>query len=179
MDDDKSFKLSKKAKKKLENLQLIKKELSEGKTGQEVLGIAESEMEELYQGAYLLFEHGKYLDAADAFLFLVTMNPLKYPYWLGLGMSLQLNGEFEGAVSAYEMASMAKIHDPVPYFYLAKCLFALHERESTLQALELAIENCDDSEEYAELKNQAIKAKKLLERDFMTADPDLDIKDFF
>jgi hypothetical protein len=51
---------------------------------------------------------------------------------------------------------------PVPYFYLAKCLFAIHDRESALQALNLAIESAGELEEYTELKQQAEMAKEIL-----------------
>lgn len=166
MEEIDNFELSKKVKKKLENLSKLKRELQAGKTGQEVLELPDEIMAKFYKAAYQLFEHGKHLDAADAFLFLVTLNPHVYEYWLGLGMSLQLDGQLDGAVDAYEMAAMCRATDPVPYFYLAKCLFGLHERETTLQALDIAIEYADDLEEFQELKEQAQEAKRLLIKDF-------------
>lgn len=163
MDDDLSeFKLSKKAKAKLKNKKQLKKELAEGKSAQEIMGFSEEVMAKFYASAYHLFESRRYVDAADAFLFLVTLNPYKHDYWLGLGMATQMCQNYEGAIDAYEMASICDIVNPVPYFYLAKCLFAIHDRTSALQALDLAIETADDVPEYAELKKQAQAAKKIL-----------------
>lgn len=163
MDDELSeFKLSKKAKTKLKNKKLLKKELAQGKSAQEIMGFSDEVMAKFYAAAYRLFEHKKYVDAADAFLFLVTLNPYRHDYWLGLGMATQMCHDFESAIDAYEMASICDIVNPVPYLYLAKCLFAIHDRSSALQALDLAIETADDIIEYEDLKRQAIAAKKIL-----------------
>ena len=156
------FKLSKKVKEKLKNKALLKKELASGKTAQEIMGFSEETMAKFYGAAYRLFENRHFTDAANAFLFLVTLNPYHHEYWVGLGMSSQMNGDYEAAVDAYEMAAICKIDSPVPYFYLAKCLFAMHDRESALQALNLAIEYSGDNPEYADLKQQAIQARTLL-----------------
>lgn len=167
MDDELGeFTFSEEAKQKLRDLKKFKQELAEGKTAQEAIGFSNETMAKFYKAAYNLFEKKLYVDAANAFLFLVTLNPNNYEYWLGLGMNTQMCHEYESAIDAYEMAAICDIESPVPYFYLAKCLFAIHDRESALQALDLAIENASNNPEYAELKDQAIKAKELLVKQF-------------
>lgn len=161
-DDLSEFRLSEKAKEKLKNKKLLKKELAEGKSAQEIMGFSHETMAKFYQAAYLLFEHKRYQDAANAFLFLATLNPHNHDYWLGLGMATQLCQDYEAAIDAYELAALSDISSPVPYFYLAKCLFAIHDRESALQALELAIESADELPEFADLKSQALLAKEML-----------------
>jgi type III secretion system low calcium response chaperone LcrH/SycD len=156
------FHLSKKAKAKLKNKKILQKEIAEGKTAQEIMEFSDETMAKFYKAAYVIFEHKRYQDAANAFLFLATLNPHHHEYWLGLGMATQLNQDYESAIDAYELAAMCDISSPVPYFYLAKCLFAIHDRESALQALDLAIETADDLEEYTELKRQAELAKEML-----------------
>lgn len=156
------FKLSKKVKEKLKDHAYLKKEFSKGKTAQQIMEFSDDTMAKFYKAAYHLFEHQKYSDAANAFMFLVTLNPHNHDYWLGLGMATQLLGDFESAIDAYEMAALYEIDNPVPYFYLAKCLFAMHDRQSALQALDLALEYADDKAEYRDLKNQAQKARSLL-----------------
>lgn len=166
MDDDLSdFKLSKKAKTKLKDKKKLQKELAAGKTAQEIMGFSDEVMAKFYRAAYRLFENRHYSDAANAFLFLVTLNPYQHDYWLGLGMSTQLNGDYELAIDSYEMAAVCRLDSPVPYFYLAKCLFSMHDRESALQALDLAIDYSGDSLQFQELKEQAEAAKKLLLKD--------------
>lgn len=163
MNDELSeFKLSKKAKIKLKNKKQLKKELAQGKSAQEIMGFSEEVMNKFYLAAYRLFESKKYVDAGNAFLFLVTLNPYRHDYWLGLGMATQMCHDFEAAIDAYEMASICDIVNPVPYLYLAKCLFAIHDRTSALQALDLAIESADDLVEYEALKREAMAAKKIL-----------------
>ena len=156
------FKLSKKSKLILNNKELLKKELASGKSAQEIVGFSNETMAKFYKVAYHLFENHRYSDAADAFFFLVTLNHYNHDYWLGLGMSSQLCGKFDAAIDAYEMAAICEIENPVPYFYLAKCLYAMHERENALQALNLAISYAGDLPEYAELKAQAQKALSMV-----------------
>ncbi|CUI17134.1 type III secretion chaperone SycD/LcrH [Candidatus Protochlamydia naegleriophila] len=161
-DDLSEFKLTQRAKEKLKDKKLLKKELAEGKTAQEIMEFKDSTMAKFYGAAYRLFEHKRYDDAANAFLFLATLNPHNHDYWLGLGMATQMCQNYEAAIDAYELAALCDISSPVPYFYLAKCLFAIHDRESALQALDLAIETADEIEDYADLKRQAQEAKRIL-----------------
>lgn len=161
-DDLGEFKLSKKVKEKLKNKKLLKKELAAGKSAQEIMGFSNETMAKFYKAAYHLFEHRRFTDAANAFLFLITLNPYNHDYWLGLGMTTQMCGDYEAAIDAYEMAAINNIENPVPYFYLAKCLFAMHDRESALQALDLSLEYAGDAIEYADLKRHAMAARSLL-----------------
>lgn len=167
-DDLSEFQLSEKAKAKLRNQALLKKELASGKTAQEIMEFSEKTMAKFYQAAYVLFEHKRFQDAANAFLFLATLNPYHHEYWLGLGMATQLCHDYESAIDAYELAALCEVSSPVPYFYLAKCLFAIHDRSSALEALNLAIEIANDIEEYAELKQQAEAARTILLKNELT-----------
>lgn len=161
-DDIGNFNLSTHVKAKLKNKELLKKELEAGKTAQDIMEISDENMAKFYRSAYRLFEGKRYSDASNAFFFLATLNPYNHDYWLGLGMSLQLGGNYEPAIDAYEMAAICEIDNPVPYFYLAKCLFAIHDRESALQALEMAIEYSEDKADYQDLAMQAKAAKSIL-----------------
>lgn len=161
-DDLSEFRISKRAKEKLKNKKLLKKLLAEGYTAQEILGFKDEALAKFCEAGYRLFENRRYKDAANAFLFLVTLNPHQNDYWIGLGMSAQMLGDFESAINAYEMAAICDIENPIPYFYLAKCLFAIHDRDSALQAFDLAIEYAADITEFQDIKEKAIEAKKLL-----------------
>ena len=156
------FDLSNRIKKKLKDIKQVKKELHEGRSAQEILEFKDEAMVEFYQAAYKLFIGKRYTDAANAFLFLVTLNPYRHDYWVGLGMATQMCQNYEAAIDAYEMAAICQMESPTPYFYLAKCLFAIHDRESALMALDLAIEYSGESEEFRDLKSQALKAKAIL-----------------
>ncbi len=157
-----SFHLSKETKAKLKDKQALEQDLLTDKSPQEILDLSEEEMAKCYQIAYHLFEEKRYEEAVDAFFFLATLNSYRSDYWLGLGMATQLLHDYEVAIDAYELAALCDLSSPVPYFYLAKCLFAIHDRENALQALDLAIETAGDSTEFAALKAQAEEAKTML-----------------
>jgi type III secretion system low calcium response chaperone LcrH/SycD len=158
------FHLSKEVKEKLKNKKQLKKEFSDGKSAQQIMGLTDESMAEFYKAAHHLFEHKRYTDAANAFLYLVTLNSYNYEYWLGLGMATQMCRNFESAIDAYEMAAICELDNPVPYFYLAKCLFAIHDRENALNALDLAIEYSEEGDEFEDLRTQALAAKKILKK---------------
>jgi len=157
------FDLPDKMRAKLKNRTELKKQLAAGLSPQQILAISQETMETFYEAAYQLLLHQRYNEAAHAFLFLVTLNSYDARYWTGLGLSSQFCQEYEGALDAYEMAAICDIDDPTPYYHMAKCLFALHDRESALAACNLAIEYADDMPQFETLKKEAIKAKKILE----------------
>jgi type III secretion system low calcium response chaperone LcrH/SycD len=156
------IKLSENVKDLLKQPSLLKAELAMGKPAQEILEIPDAQMQLFYKMACQLFEKQRYAAAVDGFLFLIGMNAYQREYWLGLGMALQMCGNFEMAIDAYETATIYEIENPVPYFYLAKCLFAMHERQSALLALDMAIQYAGEIAEYQELKVQALEAKEQL-----------------
>lgn len=156
------FKISKKVRERLKDRDWLRMQLAKGKTAQQILEFSDETMAKFYAAAYRLFEHRHYVDAANAFLFLVTLNAYNHDYWLGLGMATQMTGDFEAAIDAYEMAAVCELDNPIPYFYLAKCLFAMHERDSALEALDLALEYSSDRAEYRQLKREAQAARVLL-----------------
>ena len=156
------FLFSEATKKKLRDLPSFKKELEEGRSVQELLGFSDETMEQLCKAAYHLFEEKKYQESANAFLFLTTLNLHHCEYWLGLGMAMQFCQEYETAIDAYELAAISDVASPLPYFYLGKCLFAIHDRSAALQALDLAIEMAGEEEPFAEIKQQAELARSFL-----------------
>ncbi len=169
-EDFAEFKLSDKVKAKFKNQKKVQTELSRGKIAQQIVEFSDETMAKFYQAAYQLFEQKRYAEACNAFLFLASLNPYHHEYWLGFAMAAQLNHEYESAIDAYELAALMNITSPLPYFYLSKCLFAMHNREGALQALELAIEMADDIDAFQDIKKQAISAKEIL---FKCEDPAL------
>lgn len=159
------FEISKQGRKRLKDKKWLKKALAAGKTPQEILGFSEETMNKFYEAACRLFEVKRYEDAANAFLFLVTMNSYHYDYWIGLGAAVQRCGDYEAAIDAYEMAAVCQLENPAPYFHLAKCLFAMHDRESALQAVDLALEYSEGRSEFSDIHQQALAAKALLLKD--------------
>lgn len=156
------FEIPKRLLKIFKEKEKLLKHFRAGKIPQEIWGYSDDVMEKFYQVSHKLLKNNRFEEAAEAFVFLATLKPKNPQYWLGLGVSLQYCHEYEAAINAYEMAAILEIENPWPYLYLAKCLFAIHDRESALQALDLAIEYAGEKEEYADLKNEALKAKDTL-----------------
>lgn len=161
-DELNEFRLTPEIRQKLKDSEFRRKELMEGKVPQEILGFSDETMAKFYEMAYRLFEFRRYEEASNAFLFLASLNPHIGDYWIGFGMATQMCHQYELAIDAYELAAIIDLDNPIPYFYLAKCLFAIHDRDSALQALDLAIETAGDRAEYAGLKEQALAAKRIL-----------------
>lgn len=156
------FHLSDAVREKLCNKSHIINELKGGKKGQEIIEFSDETMQKLYKNACHLLEEKKYSEASCAFLFLGALSTQDEKNWIGLGMSLQFEHDYETAIDAYEMAALCDVDNPIPYLYLAKCFFAIHERDSALQAFDMAIEKAEGKEQYAVIKEQAEQAKKLL-----------------
>jgi hypothetical protein len=78
-------------------------------------------------------------------------------------MSVQMCGDYEAGIDAYEMAAFIEVENPISYFYLSKCFFATHDRENAKQALQMAIEYAGDSDQYAALKQQAQAALTMVQ----------------
>lgn len=158
-----SLRLSVKTKKSLRDSESLAKNLHNEIPAQDLLDYSDETIAQCYRLALLLLGEKRYEEAIDAFLFLVVMNPHQYDFWIGLGMVQQLCHRYELAIDAYEVAAICDLLSPIPYFYLAKCLFAIHDRVSAMEALNLAIETSGDQEEFHELKLQAEKARATLE----------------
>jgi len=158
------FKIPEEAIEKLRDPEIIRQQMEEGKTFQEIIGYTSETMEKFYTIGRKLFEQQEYREAADAFIFLTTLNPMVHEYWLGLGMAEQLNGGHQGALLAYAMAILTNLENPVPHYHSASCYRELGDKQGAIHSLEMALRCAEGNEAYQNLKEQALAAKKLLER---------------
>jgi type III secretion system low calcium response chaperone LcrH/SycD len=145
----------------LQKPDVLRKYIEEGKSLQDIIGYSNELMQKLYSAAYDIFQEGRYQESQDAFLFLTTLNPYVYAYWLGLAMSYQFLEEYEQAVLAYECASSVEPDRPFPYYYRAGCHYLLNEKTEALYTLDLLEEK---SSVHPEEKELFEKGKKLRER---------------
>lgn len=162
LEEMEEFKIPKDALDKLRDPELLRRKINEGKVLQEIIGYTAETMEKFYQIAFKLFQHQQYQEAGDAFIFLTTLNPYVYNYWLGLGMCEQLSNRFDGALIAYATAILIKVENPVPHYHSATCYEALNDYGNALASLELAVLYAGDNPEYAAIKKHAIQAKESL-----------------
>jgi len=158
------FMIPKEAMDKLNDPELLRRYVEEGKTFQEILGYNDAAMDEFYRIARYLFEEQRFQEASDAFLFLTTLNPFIPDYWLGMGMCEQVNEEYKQALVAYSMVTMSEIEQPVAHYQSAACYHKLGDLDNALASLEKAIAQCGSEEEYAAIKEEAVRSRDLLMR---------------
>lgn len=164
MDNMEEYNIPEEAIEKLKDPEILRRQMEEGKTFQEIIGYTDETMEKFYKVAYHLFQQQEYQKAADAFIFLTTLNPNIHSYWLGLGMSEQLCGGYQGALLAYAMAILTDVESPTAHYHSATCYRILHDNESALQSLEMAVRCAGDKTDFAHLKERAVSAKLELEK---------------
>jgi len=142
----------------------LRKSIEEGKCLREILGYSDELMESLYQAARRVFQEGRYTEAQDAFLFLTTLNPFVYAYWLGLGMAYQYLEDFEQAILSYECASKVEPESPIPLYYEGVCHGLVNEYEIAEELLHAARERCHLRAEYRDLVQKIQHAEEKFSR---------------
>lgn len=162
MENTGEFQIPEDALQRMQDPEVIKEYISEGKTFQEIIGYPDGTMEKFYGAARKLFEKGRYRDAADAFIFLTTLNPYVHNYWLGLGMSEQMSEEYESAVVAYTMASVTDPQNPIAHLHAATCNYMLQDDEGALGSADMAIAESGNRPEYQEIRSQAMRLRDTL-----------------
>lgn len=122
-------------------------------TLQEELGISPEVMKRYYQRATQLFEGGDD-SAADAFLFLATLNPNDKDYWISLGTAEQRRGKNREALQAFGMACIADPDSAIPHLCAAECYVDMDELHKAVESLRLAFSGGQEIREM-----QAVKQK--------------------
>jgi type III secretion system low calcium response chaperone LcrH/SycD len=157
------YHIPKDALEKLKDPEVIRRQVKEGKTFQEIIGYSQEAMEKFYTSAHQLFLKEEYQKSADAFVFLTTLNPYVHNYWLGLGMSEQLNENYQGALLAYAMAILTDIENPITHYHSGNCYHALNDIANALQSFEMTIRCASDNPLYENVKERATRAKEQLQ----------------
>lgn len=159
MEPEEDLKIPDEVLKRIQQPELFKDDIDQGKSLQEILGYSDEVMDKLYQVAHNLFEENRYHQALDAFLFLSTMNPFVYAYWLGLGMVYQVLEEYEQALLCYECAHKIEMEEPLPLFHMASCNFLLNDMQKAKSFLKDAKKRCvgDYSDFLEKVENAEIK----------------------
>jgi type III secretion system low calcium response chaperone LcrH/SycD len=104
----------------------------------ELRNIDSETLQNWYEIAIELLAKRRFVDGADAFFFLSVVNPYVSSFWVGLGMAEQSQMRYEKAIEAYMMAGVTNPHDPLAFFYNAKCYAALGRLEDADRFLEMA-----------------------------------------
>lgn len=140
--------------------------LSEGKTLQKIIGWSNTTVKQMYEAAARLAEQGSLEDAADAFLFLCSINPRISSFWIGAGLCAQQQGKLEEALHIFRRGIAHACDEWSIYAHALHCCLDMKRRESALALVELALyvaEMDSDDPRSKELKRQAEPWKAYLE----------------
>ena len=77
----------------------------------------------LHSLAVTRYEQGQFSKSKGLFRLLTLLTPGDARFWIGLGASLMLDGEYEEAIDAYTMASIYDEQDPRPLAYIGQCYY--------------------------------------------------------
>lgn len=120
------------------NEETFTKQLEEGGTLQDLVQVDQATMDILYLAARRLIDLKLFDDAADAFRFLIGLNPKKYVYWLGLAETEYRRKHFKEALEAFLLISEANPQDPTPLLAACRCCKETGQLDLALQLLDRA-----------------------------------------
>lgn len=121
----------------------------------DMIGVKDEAVEAIYGQAYLLYNTGKYRDAAEVFRLLVMLNSTEVKYLLGLGACFHMLREYENAASIYTLCSIIDPNTPIPHFHVSDCYLQMGDKHSAYIALKMAIARADNKPEFAIMKERA------------------------
>lgn len=127
----------------------------EGDRFLDVCGFSPERMRQFYTCASRFIRDRHYQAAADAFLFLTTVDPGQFDYWVGLGLAEQHLQHYELALSAYCTAAVLDLDDPTPHLQAAECYLARRKLHKANVCLDLAIA-CSDGGKHRELTQKRV-----------------------
>lgn len=159
MDNLEEFAIPDEIKERLQDPDVFRQHILEGKSLQEILGFDDGRMELFYKKASALYSENKFQEAREAFTFLTTLNPFVANFWVGLGMAEQRLEEFNGALLAFAMAMMADSLSPLPHYHTALCYRSLGQHDNALGSIDLALMRAEGMDEWVVLKQKAVALK--------------------
>jgi len=113
--------------------------VKKGSSIKDILGISDDSAEAIYGQAYLLYNTGRYRDAAEIFRLLIMMNSTEPKYLMGLGACYHMLKEYHSAAITYMLVSAIDVESPFPYFHASDCYIQIGDKVSGALMLEMAL----------------------------------------
>ena len=129
-------------------------------------GVSDEKEEAIYGQAYLLYNTGRYREAAEVFRVLIMINSTESKYMVGLAACFHMLKEFDAAISTYMICTFLDPKNPLPNFHLSDCYLQLKDPVSAKAALLTAIERAGDNPQFKTLKERSEITVKGLEKEF-------------
>lgn len=104
-----------------------------------LLDIQKATAEELYSTGHTFYRQGNYAEATHFFRVMTNLVPQDHRGWMGLGASLQMENEFNGAIEAYILADIScPGKDPRIPLHAAECFWSMKKKKEAKKALRAA-----------------------------------------
>ncbi|MCB1114433.1 MAG: SycD/LcrH family type III secretion system chaperone [Chlamydiia bacterium] len=150
-----------------EYLDLANKALKGNLSIKGLAGVSDEKEEAIYGQAYLLYNTGRYKEAAEIFRVLITVNSTEPKYMMGLAACFHMMKEYEAAMSSYTMCTFIDPESPVPHFHLSDCYLQLGDDISAVNSLKSAIKRCENKPEFKTLREKSEITLRGLEKEGM------------
>jgi type III secretion system low calcium response chaperone LcrH/SycD len=132
----------------------IKRMETEGISRYEALGFQEGQLEWFYAKGFALYNLGKYKEAIAVFKYLISLDPSKAKYFLGLGACYFMQKRYDLAMYPYILASQLDRVTPIPMYYLAECFMKLGEKGEALVVYDQILDLIENNPFYQHLKTR-------------------------
>lgn len=109
-----------------------------GNTLQGKKALSNEDAKLLYSLGFSLYHSAEYSEANKVFQKLVYANPLDKNHWIAFASSLQMDNKFENSLTAWTMAALIDVEDPLPHYYAGECLLSLKHYDQAIDALKCA-----------------------------------------
>lgn len=138
--------------------------LGNGLTLQQILGLSDILLEEIYTIAYNFYSQGKYNEAVGLFQILTASKPQCYKYILGLSSCYHQLQLYNEAAFGFFLAFDAEPENPIPPYYIADSLMKLEQPEESKNFLDITMDICANKPEYRILKERCNIMKESLKK---------------
>lgn len=138
--------------------------LGNGLTLQQILGLSDLLLEEIYTIAYSFYSQGKYNEAVGLFQILTASKPQCYKYILGLSSCYHQLKMYDEAAFGFFLAFDAEPENPIPPYYIADSLMKINQVEESNDFLDITMNICGNKPEYKVLKERCNIMKNSLQK---------------
>ena len=116
-------------------------------------------LENIYEKAQEAYLQQNFDDSSNICFFLTIVEPSHSEFWMGLGLSEHMRGNFELAAYAFASAMDVSKEDLSPAIFAAKSLLSLGQKDGAKVLLGKAIDHAGNNPFYADFKDKAMTLK--------------------
>jgi type III secretion system low calcium response chaperone LcrH/SycD len=133
----------------------------------EATGIQPDVLEAGYGLAGSLYNSGNFKDAETMFKALAVYDHREVRFWMGLAGCRQMNGDLDGAIEAYGMATFSEnLASPGPSVHAGLCYLKKGEKENARALFDAAVELGDEADpEHMAYRERARAMLNLLKKE--------------